>query len=321
LSLLISFQRKVNFMSEKNITQKTKEFYEQYHFPGDRPIDHDGLIFLRKFTKAVETISSRKNNVRVLDAGCGTGNTSISLAAQFKDIDFLGLDNSSSSLEKAKFNTKKRGLTNLKFRKWNLLKPIPGNYKFDIVLCLGVLHHTGNMEKVLINLNKILNDSGVMFLWIYGKHGRYNHSLNMRLLRMLLELKPEPENKIDLAMEFATQTEKGQPLIDLIGKTKTDEMQMNAFKSPVWIADQFLNPHEILIDMEELLQLTSRTGLKISRILGVEENISKRFFSEKLSERFLRLSKNKQLIAADLLLKPERYFVVLQKLKSGRRKK
>jgi SAM-dependent methyltransferase len=308
-------------MSEKNITQKTKEFYEQYHFPGDRPIDHDGLIFLRKFSSAVEKITRGKNNVRVLDAGCGTGNTSISLAAQFKDIDFLGLDNSSSSLEKAKLEAEKRGLTNLKFRRWNLLKPMPGNYKFDIVLCLGVLHHTGNMEKVLINLNKILDDSGVMFLWIYGKHGRYRHSLNMRLLKMLLELKPEPENKIDLAMEFATKTEQGLPLIDLIGKTKTDEMQMNTFKSPVWIADQFLNPHEKLIDMEELLQLTRRAGFKISRILGAEENISKRFFSEKLSERFLCLSKNKQIIAADLLLKPERYFVMLEKLRAGRRKK
>lgn len=317
----ISFQRKVNFMSEKNITQKTKEFYEQFHFPGDRPIDHDGLVFLRSFTKAVEKITSRKNNVCILDAGCGTGNTSISLAAQFKDIEFLGLDNSSSSLEKAKLNAKNRGLTNLKFQKWNLLKPIPSIYKYDIVLCLGVLHHTGNMEKVLINLNNILDDSGVLFLWIYGKHGRYKHSLNMRLLKMLLELKPEPEDKIELAIEFATQTEQGLPLIDLIGNTKTDEMQMKAFNSPVWIADQFLNPHEILIDMEDLLQLTRRAGFKISRILGVEENISKRFFSEKLSERFLRLSKNKQLIAADLLLKPERYFVILQKLKAGRRKK
>jgi len=102
---------------------------------------------------------------------------------------------------------------------------------------------------------------------------------------------------------------------------KTDEMQMNAFKSPVWIADQFLNPYETLIDMEELLRLTSRAGFKISRILGVEENISKRFFSEKLSDRFLRLSKNKQLIAADLLLKPERYFVMLEKLRAGRRNK
>lgn len=308
-------------MSETNITQKTKKFYEQFRFPGDRPIDQDGLIFLRKFGKAVERISGIKKNVRVLDAGCGTGNTSISLASQFKDIEFFGLDNSSPSLEKAKFAAKEKGLKNLKFRRWNLLKPISSPYKYDIILCLGVLHHTGNMEKVLINLNNMLDDSGDLFLWIYGRHGRYRHSLNMRLLKMLIEIKPEPEDKVELAMEFVMNTDQGKPLIDLIGNTKTDKMQMNAFKSPVWIADQFLNPHETLIDMEELLLLTQKAGFKISQVIGLEEDISKRFNSEKLSERFFKLSKDQQMIASDLLLKPERYFVVLKKINDGGRDK
>lgn len=308
-------------MSEKNITQKSKKFYEQFQFPGKRPIDHDGLIFMRRFIQRIEKISRTKNNIRILDAGCGTGNTSISLANRYKEIKFLGLDNSSSSLDKAILNAKKSGLTNVKFRKWNLLKPINGTIKYDIVLCLGVLHHTANMEKVLINLNKILDDNGEMFLWIYGKHGRYKHSLNMRLLKMLLEVKPKPENILDLATEFATKTEQELPIIELIGKTKTDEMQLDAFKSPVWIADQFINPHEQLIDMEELLILAKTAGLKIVQILGMEENISGRFCSDELSKRFMRLTKNKQLIAADLLLKPERYFVVLHKSKTFRRKR
>jgi len=308
-------------MSEKNITQKSRKFYEQFQFPGNRPIDHDGLVFMRRFIQSIEKISRTKNNIRILDAGCGTGHTSISLANRYKEIQFLGLDNSASSLDKAILNAKKSSLTNVKFCKWNLLKPITGTAKYDIVLCLGVLHHTANMEKVLINLNEILEDTGEMFLWIYGKHGRYKHSLNMRLLKMLLEVKPKPENILELAGEFATKTEQGLPIIELIGKTKTDEKQMNAFKSPVWIADQFLNPHEQLIDMEELLQLTKRAGFKIIQILGTEENIPEKFCSDELSGRFLRLSKNKQLIAADLLLKPERYFVVLHKSKADRRKR
>ncbi len=307
-------------MSENNITQKSKEFYEQFQFPGNRPIDHDGLIFMRRFIQRIEKISSINNNIHVLDAGCGTGNTSISLANLYKEIQFLGLDNSSSSLDKAILNAKKSGLTNVKFHKWNLLKPINGTVRYDIVLCLGVLHHTANMEKVLINLKDVLDNNGELFLWVYGKHGRYNHSLNMRLLKMLMEVKPKPENILDLATEFATKTDQGLPIIELIGKTKTDEMQMNAFKSPVWIADQFLNPHEQLIDMEELLLLAKRSGLKIVQILGMEENISRRFCSDELSKRFMRLSKNKQLIAADLLLKPERYFIVLHKSKTDRRR-
>ena len=308
-------------MSEKQITHSSKKFYERFHFPGSRPVDQDGLIFMRRFVQSIERISRKKNNIRVLDAGCGTGNTTISLASRYKAIEFLGLDNSAPSLMQAINEAKKLNLNNLKFRKWNLLKPIHSTSKYDIILCLGVLHHTANMEKVLINLNNILIEGGEMYLWIYGKHGRYNHSLNMRLLKMLIEIKPKSENLIELATEFATKTHEGLPLNELIGKTKIDEMQLNAFRSPVWIADQFLNPNEVLIDINELLKLTKKTGYKITQVLGMEQDISGKFNSPELSKRYNYLSKNKQLIAADLLLKPERYFVVLQKAKIGRREK
>jgi 2-polyprenyl-3-methyl-5-hydroxy-6-metoxy-1,4-benzoquinol methylase len=308
-------------MSEKHTTYISKKFYEQFHFPGSRPINQDGLIFMRRFVQSVERISRNKNNIRVLDAGCGTGNTAISLASRYKTIEFLGLDNSAPSLMQAINKTKRLSLDNLQFRKWNLLRPIHSTSKYDIILCLGVLHHTANMEKVLINLKNILTESGEIYLWIYGKHGRYNHSLNMRLLKMLVETKPKPENLIELATDFAINTQQGLPLNELIGKTKTDEMQLNTFRSPVWIADQFLNPNEVLIDINELLQLTRKTGFKINQLLGMEKDISGKFNSPELSKRYNHLSKNKQLIAADLLLKPERYFVVLQKAKTGRRKR
>jgi 2-polyprenyl-3-methyl-5-hydroxy-6-metoxy-1,4-benzoquinol methylase len=308
-------------MSEKYITQVSKKFYEQFHFPGSRPVDQDGLIFLRRFAQSVGKLARKKNDIHVLDAGCGTGNTSISLAGIYKEIQFMGIDNSAPSLIQAASDCKKRGLNNLKFQRWNLLKPIRAASKFDIILCLGVLHHTANMEKVLINLNNILNENGELFLWIYGKHGRYNHSLNMQLLKMLLETEPKPENISELAGEFAVKTQEGLPLKELIGKTKTNEMQLNAFKSPVWIADQFLNPHELLIDMNELLHLVKSAGFKITQVLGTEQNISGKFNSPELSKRFSSLSKVKRLIAADLLLKPDRYFVLLQKYRPGRRKK
>jgi 2-polyprenyl-3-methyl-5-hydroxy-6-metoxy-1,4-benzoquinol methylase len=305
----------MNFMSEQTITQKSRKFYEKYQFPGNRPIDHDGLIFMRRFYQSISKISAPKNKIRILDAGCGTGNTSLSLANQFKEIEFVGLDQSGPSLKKAISNAKKNRLINLTFRKWNLLQPLPSHEKFDLALCLGVLHHTADMKKVMINLNNALKDNGEMFLWIYGKHGRYNHSLNIRLLRMLLEVKPVPENIIELASDFVLKTGQGVPLTDLIGKIKTGPMQLNAFKDPVWIADQFLNPHELLIDMEELMELVRSTGFKISYVLGMEDKISQKFNSPELSQRFLKLSKNKRLVAYDLLIKPERYFVVLQKLK------
>ncbi len=308
-------------MSEKQITRRTGQFYEQFNFPGSRPVDRDGLVFLRRFDCSVKRISGRKKNIRVLDAGCGTGNTIISLANRYRDIEFLGLDNSAASLAQAVREAEKYSLTNLKFNKRDLSDPLQTAHKFDIIVCLGVLHHTANMEKVLSNLNNVLNKGGEMYLWIYGKHGRYNHSLNMRLLRMLLGTKPRPENLTDFAGRFATEVQQGMPMADLIGKMKVNETQLKAYRSPVWIADQFLNPHEVLIDMEELLELVKKTGFRITHLPGMEENAAAKFDSPEFSKRYESLSKVKQLIAADLLLKPERYFVLLSKTGAGRRRR
>ena len=40
--------------SHRQITEEIKNFYEQFHFPGIRPPDQDGLILMRRFSKEVQ---------------------------------------------------------------------------------------------------------------------------------------------------------------------------------------------------------------------------------------------------------------------------
>jgi SAM-dependent methyltransferase len=302
-------------MSENDITEKSRKFYEQYQFPGNRPIDQDGLIFMRRFTKSIERISSEVQGfkLRVLDAGCGTGNTAVALARRFQEVDFFGFDNSRISLEKGISAVKINGLSNLYFRKWNLMHPLPYKERFNIILCLGVLHHTTDMKKGLIHLNNSLKSSGELYLWIYGKYGRYRHSLNVRLLDMLIHIKPKPVDPMELAKEFIFKINNGSALNDVVGK-KLDVVQRNTLEDPVWIADQFLNPNETHLDMEELLELTRVAGFEIKQVLGLKEHISDYFNSPSLYKRYQKLNKERQFIALDLLIKPERYFVILRKV-------
>ena len=301
-------------MSESELTQKSRVFYEQFQFPGNRPVDQDGLIFLRHFARSIERRAVRVSDrmLRVLDAGCGTGNTSVALARQFPQVAFFGIDQSRSSLSKAKARALEAGVANFQCRAGNLLRPLPWKDRFDVILCLGVLHHTADMRKGLVNLRRSLADDGELFLWIYGRHGRYRHSLNVRLLRMLLGKRTSPDEKLELATEFVNKADDGAALCDLLGRTKTDEMQRAAFNDPVWIADQFLNPQEILVDLEGLLKLVDVSRLELVRTLGVGEDVARLFNSDPLMKRFEALNPRDQLIAQDLLRKPERYFVVLR---------
>ena len=300
-------------MSEPKRAGSTRAFYERYHFPGHRPVDQDGLIFLRHFSKALEQQcgDDARRPCRVLDAGCGTGNTSVSLARRFTDVSFLGIDRSRRSLALARGAARSEGLKNVRFRGWDLLVPLPPEDRYDIVLCLGVLHHTPDMARVLRNLRRALKRPGRLFLWIYGKHGRYNHTLNRRALAYLVATLP-PRKALDVATAFVHDGGTGQALADLVGKVPVTTLQREAFESPVWIADQFLVPHEDLLDMEGLLALVQRTGFTVECDIGRHAVKEDWCSVPVLRDRLRRLPAREQLIVQDLLAKPERYFVILR---------
>jgi SAM-dependent methyltransferase len=248
---------------------------------------------------------------RVLDAGCGTGNTGISLARSFGDVDFLGVDFSAPSLAIAAKAARDAALHNIRFRQWNLLDRELDEGLFDVVLCLGVLHHTANIPVVLANLRERMTDEGSLYLWVYGQHGRYRHSLNRRLLDMLLSAVPSGDDAVGLARELLANAAVSG---DLFGTGLPASLKEKVGKERAWIADQFLSPNEILLTMESLLPLLRGAGLELAQWLGLPEGAPRLLGSERLLERFEQLDNDQQRIALDLLLKPDRYFLVLRKL-------
>jgi ubiquinone/menaquinone biosynthesis C-methylase UbiE len=291
------------------------EFYEKYPFPGIRPVDQDGLVLLRSLSNYFQLHTESESDLRILDAGCGTGNTSISLAKHFH-AQYVGIDISKTSLEQAQKGAKEEKIRNLHFRQWNLMDPLTDEEPFDIILCLGVLHHTADMKKVLINLRSVLKPDGDLYLWIYGKHGRYRHSLNKNLLNILIGIPAEIENPLHIAKEFALTEKKGSIMVDLIGQKADNLMLREVLGNDVWIADQFLNPIEEVLDMEELINLSNASGFEIKKWLGINDDLPSYFNSSELAERLKLLTKSQKLIALDLLLKLDQYFVVLEKVKT-----
>ena len=306
-------------MSDNATTQRTRDFYEQFHFPGNRPVDRDGLIFLRRFTNSIAQRSSGRGArvLRVLDAGCGTGNTSVSLARSFPSVAFEGLDQSEGSLAEARALAARQGVKNLRLQRWNILQPLPFDEPFDIALCLGVLHHTADMPACLGNLQRALADDGLLYLWIYGKHGRCRHALNMRLLALLLRDTAAPAERVALAAQFARKACDGAMLRDLAGSGQAELLHSAVSDDPVWIADQFLNPQETLLDLPETLTMARAAGFALEQVLGMDADVAGCLAVPELYERYRRLDAEEQLEALDLLLKPERYFLVLRTTRRG----
>lgn len=296
---------------ERDVTRRVRAFYERYPFPRVRPPEQDGLILMRRLLRPA---AQRRGGgpLRVLDAGCGTANTMLALARRLPDARFLGLDLSDSSLAVARASAADLRLANVRFRRGDLRDPLDDEEGFDVVLCMGVLHHTADMPAVLARLREALAGDGDLYLWVYGAHGRYRHRLNARLLSMLLEAGPPVDDPVGFARDFLEHAGAGMALADLAAATERIAARGAVLRDPAWIADQFLHPHDEHVDLPHLLAIVEAAGLRLAEWLGVATRPERYFGSSALRARFRRLAPRAQLLALDLLLKPDRYFVRLR---------
>jgi len=86
----------------------------------------------------VETILnelSTKENVKILDIGCGSGNISIALGKNLPHSEMVALDISKDALQIAEKNSNKNEVTNIQFVYGDIiLNGILDNHKFDVIV-------------------------------------------------------------------------------------------------------------------------------------------------------------------------------------------
>lgn len=167
-------------------TKKVKNMYKKYPYPSpsiELAQTNELLNLLRIFELESNIKLEAKN---ILDAGSGSGHRIINVAEFFKKCNFLGIDISETSLAIANELKNMKKLQNIRFLKHNIMNGVENLGKFDIVLCMGVLHHLSNPNKGLQLLTNTLKDDGMIFLYLYGKLGGHKRMLNKELISILM---------------------------------------------------------------------------------------------------------------------------------------
>ena len=111
---------------------------------------------------------------KILIAGCGTGQHSLSVASSFQNSSVLAVDLSLSSLSYAIRKTKELSVANIDYMQGDILKLNTLDRKFDIIESAGVLHH---MEEPLVGwkiLVDLLKPQGLMRIALYSEIARKN---------------------------------------------------------------------------------------------------------------------------------------------------
>jgi SAM-dependent methyltransferase len=106
----------------------------------------------------------------VLEAGCGVGAQTVTLAQRSPDARFTSIDLSSQSLAEAKRKTDAAGLTNVQFHQADIFALPFASESFDHVFVCFVLEHLSRPVEALAMLHKRLKPGGTMTV-IEGDHG------------------------------------------------------------------------------------------------------------------------------------------------------
>jgi 2-polyprenyl-3-methyl-5-hydroxy-6-metoxy-1,4-benzoquinol methylase len=301
-----------------NITQRVFEMYQEYPFPGNVEYKMDYslpmlLFFTENAPKGRESLLEKAN---IMEAGCGTGNTLIKLAESYSESTFTGVDMTTNSLKIARENAAQKGLKNIVFIEENILN-LDLSKKFNVLFCIGVLHHLEDMNKGLENLVKHIEDNGYLVLWLYGKYGRFRLNLNQFMLETLFKNVDPLKEKVRLTKKVL---QKSKNLMECHFNVPNSEIEDKWTESldfvlhnDAWLVDQFLHYNEKTMDMKDILALADCNNLELVFWSNVSMNIKKYIADDEISSIYEKLENREKMLVLDYLLKPKYYYIALKK--------
>jgi len=111
-------------------------------------------------------------SLKLLVAGCGTGQHAIAASSRLKNRRTVAVDLSLSSLSYAKRQTLEFGLNNIEYINANILDLLALDENFHVIECCGVLHHMAEPWDGLASLTQILEPGGLIKLGLYSSRAR-----------------------------------------------------------------------------------------------------------------------------------------------------
>ena len=142
--------------------------YESFHRFHDVMAEESNQTVLSELIDGILPIvpglvDKLKQNIKVLDVGCGSGRAINLMAKTFPSSHFIGYDFSSEAIRNAKNESLKLGISNASFQKQDASN-FDYNEEFDFITAFDAIHDQANPEKVLKNIRNSLKSDGVFLM-------------------------------------------------------------------------------------------------------------------------------------------------------------
>ncbi|MEO1520942.1 MAG: class I SAM-dependent methyltransferase [Cyanobacteria bacterium J06633_2] len=252
----------VNPKSDSVSTQVAR-LYDTYPFPPEPLLDEPppGYNWRWKWTAAHSFCTGQKPQheaVRILDAGCGTGVGTEYLVHLNPYAEVVGIDLSAGALAIAKERCQRSGADRVEFQQVSIYDAadLPGT--FELINCVGVLHHMADPVKGIQALAQKLAPGGFLHIFVYAEIGRWEITLMQEAIALL---------QGDRRNDYKDGVQIGRKIFDCLpdnNRLKKRDRERWALENhrDANFADMYVHPQEIDYNINTLFELIDASGLE-----------------------------------------------------------
>ncbi|MEY2857631.1 MAG: hypothetical protein RLZZ74_1943 [Cyanobacteriota bacterium] len=284
------------------INQAVANLYNTYPFPPDplSDLEPPGYNWRWSWTAAYSFCTGMKpttQDIRILDAGCGTGSGTDYLIHLNPAAAVTAIDLSEKALEVAEERCNRSGVIakhakpvqffNLKLEEATQLEG-----EFDFINCVGVLHHLPEPDKGIQALAKKLKPGGILHIFVYAELGRGEIALMQKAIALLQgDQRGDYRDGVKVGREIFANLPENNRILQQDKKLWSLENHRDES-----FADMYVHPQEIDYNVETLFDLIEASGLdfvgfsnpkywQLERLLGESDELMAR--AKGLSDRAL----------------------------------
>lgn len=287
--------------SESNISQAVQQLYDTYPFPPETLLDEPppGYNWRWNWPVAYSFCTGQKPKnqaIRILDAGCGTGVGTDYLVHLNPEAHITAIDLSSGALEVAQERCQRSGADRVTFHHLSIYDVGQLEGEFDLINCVGVLHHLPDPIRGIKALASKLAPGGLFHIFVYAELGRWEIQLMQKAIGLLQQNssldRPTGETYQE-GVKIGRQIFAALPENNRILKREKERWAMENHRDASF-ADMYVHPQEIDYNIDTLFEFIDASGLEflgfsnvdywnVERLLGKQPELMER--AKQLSDR------------------------------------
>ncbi|MBD2189625.1 class I SAM-dependent methyltransferase [Pseudanabaena mucicola] len=249
-------------MSDPKVSAAVASLYNTYPFPPEPILDEPppGYNWRWNWQAAYSFCTGQKparDNIRILDAGCGSGVSTEYLVHLNPEASVVGIDLSEGTLAVAQERCKRSGATRVNFHHLSLFDADQLEGEFDLINSVGVLHHTADPIRGIQTLANKLAPGGLLHIFVYGELGRWEIRLMQEAIAILQgDKRGDYVDGVKIGRELFANLPENNAL-----RRREKERWELENKQDACFADMYVHPQELNYNVNTLFELIDASGL------------------------------------------------------------